>query len=280
MFKLNVSFGFILCNKETRALQYYYASRKNEQVFEEPFQITTAADLEQVHEALLNLNVLEWVCQWRPNSKWVVEQVTNITFFVTKLRGHPIGRGTYLPSYLAKNHGLVALDRNCNNGKVYSDNLCFFRALALHNGCHPKNLERDAQHYYEWYREFSPEKNKFFGVKLKELTDLEHTFLSIPLKPPSPMEKREMKTILKKKIQYQTLLHNWFTAPFATTQVLFTSTCTNDIKKYPKSYSCSRCVTLWKHVGMFNHHEWTCEAKVHYQFPGGAYKTHWPSFSC
>ena len=24
---------------------------------------------------------------------------------------------------------------------------------------------------------------------------------------------------------------------------------------------------------MFNHHEWTCEAKVHYQFPGGAYKT-------
>ena len=58
MFKLNVSFGFILRNKETGALQYYYASR----VFEEPFQITTPADFQQVHEALLNLNVLEWVC--------------------------------------------------------------------------------------------------------------------------------------------------------------------------------------------------------------------------
>ena len=149
VFKLNVSFGFILRNNETGALQYYYASRNNEQVFEAPFQITTAADLPHVREALLNLDVLEWVRQRRPNSKWVVEQVTNITFFVTKLRGHPIGRGTYLPSYLAKNHGLVALDRNCNNGKVYSDNFCFFRALALHNGCHPKNLERDAQHYYE-----------------------------------------------------------------------------------------------------------------------------------
>ena len=34
----------------------------NEQVFEEPFQITTPADFQQVHEALLNLNVLEWVC--------------------------------------------------------------------------------------------------------------------------------------------------------------------------------------------------------------------------
>ena len=62
VFKLNVSFGFILRNNETGALQYYYASRNNEQVFEEPFQITTPADFQQVHEALLNLNVLEWVC--------------------------------------------------------------------------------------------------------------------------------------------------------------------------------------------------------------------------
>ena len=61
--KLNVSFGFILRINETGALQYYYASRNNEQVFEEPFQITTAADLQQVHEALLNLDVLEWVRQ-------------------------------------------------------------------------------------------------------------------------------------------------------------------------------------------------------------------------
>ena len=55
--------GFILRNNETGALQYYYASRNNEQVFEEPFQITTAADLQKVPEALLNLDVLEWVRQ-------------------------------------------------------------------------------------------------------------------------------------------------------------------------------------------------------------------------
>ena len=62
MFKLNVSFGFILGN-ETGALQYYYASKNKEKVLEEPFQITTTADLQQVREALLNLDVLEWVCQ-------------------------------------------------------------------------------------------------------------------------------------------------------------------------------------------------------------------------
>ena len=46
-----------------------------------------------------------------------------------------------------------------------------------------------------------------------------------------------------------------------------------DLKKYAESYSCSRCGTLWKHVGKLNRHERTCEAKVIYQFPGGAYKT-------
>ena len=111
-----------------------------------------------------------------PNSQWVVEQVTNITFFVTKLRGHPIGRGQSLPHYIVENRGIDALDRNYRTGKIYSDNLCFFRALALHNGCHPKNLERDTKHYYERYREFFPEKKKFFGVKLKELPDLEHLY--------------------------------------------------------------------------------------------------------
>ena len=176
VFKLNVSFGFILRNNETGDLQFYYASRNNEQVFEEPFQIATAADLQQVRESLQNLDVLEWIRQRRPNSKWVVEQVTNVTFFITKLRGHPIGRGTDLPPYLSKNNGLLPLDCNHNDGKPYNDNLCFFRALALHNGCHPKNLERDAKHYYEQYRETRPDKKKFCGVKLKELPELEHLY--------------------------------------------------------------------------------------------------------
>ena len=103
---------FILRKNETGDLQYYYASRNNKQVFQEPFQIATAADLQQVRQAWENLDVLEWVRQRRPNSKWVVQQVTNVTFFITKLRGHPIGRGSDLPDYLSKNNGLLPLDRN------------------------------------------------------------------------------------------------------------------------------------------------------------------------
>ena len=284
VFKLNVSFGFNLRNNETGALQYYYAPGNNEQVFEAPFQITTAADLQQVREALLNLDVLEWVRQRRPNSKWVVEQVTNITFFVTKLRGHPIGRGQSLPHYIVENRGIDALDGNQQTGKVYNDNLCFFRALGLHNGCHPKNLERDAKHYYEKYRETLFDKKKFCGVKLKELPDIEHLFevniFVYALEPTKPdgeggdednTEEEITVPDIAAQLIHRSLCHYPSTLYLNLYQNHFSYI--KDLKKYAKSYSCSRCGTLWKHVGKLNLDERTCEAKVSYQFPGGAYKT-------
>ena len=46
-----------------------------------------------------------------------------------------------------------------------------------------------------------------------------------------------------------------------------------DMNKYAKSYCCSRCGKFWKHVGMLHRDEKTCEAKVDYTLPGGAYNT-------
>ena len=82
-----------------------------------------------------------------------MDLVTNVTWFVWKLRDHPIGRGSQLPGYIAENHGIALLDRNHQTGKLYQDNLCFFRCLTLHNGYHTKNLERSSKHYYQKYRE-------------------------------------------------------------------------------------------------------------------------------
>ena len=87
-----------------------------------------------------------------------------------------IGRGSHLPGYIAENHGIAALERNHNTGKPYEDNLCFFHCLALHNGCHTKNLERDTQYYYQQYRNAELGKNKFHCVKLSELDQLEKVY--------------------------------------------------------------------------------------------------------
>ena len=118
--------------------------------------------------------MLEWARQQRPNSKWIVVEITNATVYVSKLRGHPIGKSTRLPLYVLNNPTILSLDCNNQTGRPYEDNLCFFRCLAAHRGCHPNNLERDTQHFYERYVEVS--NDKFEGVSLDELPELEKLF--------------------------------------------------------------------------------------------------------
>ena len=125
-----MSFGFILCNTETAALQYHHPSANNNLVLEQPFLISNQADLDRLYEQVNNIDFLEWIRQQRPNSKWVVDLVTNVTSFAWKIRDHPIGRGKYLPGYVVGNMGITPLDRNIQRGKPYEDNLYLFRCLA------------------------------------------------------------------------------------------------------------------------------------------------------
>ena len=173
VFKLNLSFGFVLFNNETEQMQYHHSSANNNRVFETPFLVRNREDLQQVRSALENLDVFEWARQQRPNSKWVVVDITNATFYVTKLRKHPIGRNTRLPKYVLENPAVVSLDCNKQTGLPYEDKRCFFRCLALHRGCHAHNLERDTKHYFERYAE---DIEKFDGVTLEELPELEQLF--------------------------------------------------------------------------------------------------------
>ena len=125
VFKLNLSFGFVLFNNETEQMQYHHSSSNNNRVFETPFLVRNLEDLQQVRSALENLDVFEWARQQRPNSKWVVMDITNATFYLTKLRDHPIDRSTRLPKYVLENPAIVSLDCDYNTGLPYKDKLFF-----------------------------------------------------------------------------------------------------------------------------------------------------------
>ena len=72
--------------------------------------------LEQIHAALLNLDVLEWARQQRANSKWVVVEINNATIYVSKLSGYPIGKSTRLPLYVLNNPTILSLDCSKQTG--------------------------------------------------------------------------------------------------------------------------------------------------------------------
>ena len=272
---MNFAFGFILRNTETGALQYHHPSANNNLVFEQPFLIATPDDLERAVQEINNIDFLEWVLQQRPNSKWVVDLVTNITWFITKIRDHPIGRGKYLPGYIVDSIGITPLDRNTQTGKPYEDNLCFFRCLALHNGCHTKNLERDTKHYYQQYRDAGLSKKKFHGVKLSELDQLEKVYeVNIQVYSLNSSTEEEDDNEENRPDIAATLIHRSHRKYEST---LYLNLYENhfsyikDLARYSKSYCCSRCGKYWKRASNLRQHEKTCDGKVHLKYPGGAY---------
>ena len=266
VFKLNLSFGFVLINNDTEEMQYHHSSANNNRVFEAPFLVRNREDLQQAHSALENLDVFEWAQQQRPNSKWIVMDITNAIFYVTKLRDHPIGHSTCLPKYVLENPAIVSLDCNKRTGIPYEDKLCFFRCLALHRGCHPHNLERDTQHYSERY---AVDVENFDGVTLEELPDLEKLF-ELNIYAYRLVKCEDEKTdIVAQFIQrsHRTYANSMYVNLYGSRFSYI-----NNLNMYSKTYCCSKCDKLWKTAKALNKHEKTCEATVRHVFPGSAYK--------
>ena len=57
-----------------------------------------------------------------------------MTVFVNKLQDYPIGGETKLPDYIKNNKAIIGLDKDKYSKYEHEDNLCFFRALAIHQG--------------------------------------------------------------------------------------------------------------------------------------------------
>ena len=192
---------------------------------------------------------------------------------------HPFGWGKYLPSYITENRGIDALETKAQTGKSYEDNLCFFYCLALHNGCHRKNLERDTQYYYEQYREASLSKKKFHVVKISELDELEKLFkVNIQVYTLAPTQTHgstwednedeenapdiTATLVCRSHRRYpSTLFLNLHDTHFPYVKGL---------PRYSKSFCCSRCDKYWKCAPNLRQHEKTCDGKVHLKYPSRA----------
>ena len=67
------------------------------------------------------------------NTKWSFYKVTNLTVFAALLKDVPMGcKNAVLPELLLKNHTIKCLTFEENTRQPYNNNLCLFRALALH----------------------------------------------------------------------------------------------------------------------------------------------------
>ena len=258
-FKINCSFGFVLKQKLTGRLRYYHSSNNCcGRYLEEPSLIGNRADFDQFLEQIKEPDLLNWAVSQRPNSDWICEMVTNVTFFVNKIVDHPIGCvGIVLPPHIKRKKSIIGLETD-GNGRPYIDNLCLFRCLGLHLG-------RDVTTLYEEYTDQPVD--TFEGVTLEDLSKIEATFdvNVVVYKLDEITDGKTTAEIVRRSLcsYAQTMYLNLYEAHFSYIK---------DIRMYSHSYKCSKCEqALWKSPYHLHRHERTCTEGIKRVYKGGVY---------
>ena len=130
--KVNLAFGFVFKNVEDGSCRYFNA-HENNTVMERSKLVCTQADKTNLKDRLQKMDIVYIYTRKRTNTKWKFYTLTNLTIFASLLKDVPMGcKDTVLFEPLLKNHNVNCLTIERITRQPYIDNLCLFRALALH----------------------------------------------------------------------------------------------------------------------------------------------------
>ena len=252
-FKINYSFGYILKNIHDNELRYYHASFNNSVMMETARLISNRQELIEFLNTLSEESFFEKIN--RPDSKWKVVDIPNITFYINHLKDAPLGAPISLPDYIKNNHGL----RNVSA----EDHLCFFRCLAVHRGADPRWCEQPAKNLFRAYCiHFGVAPAHFAGVQLFDFLHLED-FFELNLIA-YELDGKVAKLVQRSREFYkETMRLNVYENHLSIIV---------DFEHYCGVYQCVHCDKLWTENNNYYRHTKSCTTTVREIFPGGIHK--------
>ena len=135
----------------------------------------TQADMTNLKKEMPKMNIVDICKRNRANTKWKLYKFTNLTIYPSLLKVVPTGcKDTVLPEPLLKNHNVNSLTFETNTRQSYNDNICLFRALALHlHGI--EKLEEETSKIFNRFLVNSEEGfvSNFQGVHLNVIPNVE-----------------------------------------------------------------------------------------------------------
>ena len=139
--KINVTYGVILRHSTLGRLRYFHASSNNATVFPVARTISNRADLNQLIETFEGLDPAQLGINRRDGSAWILQALTNVTFYVYKLLGvNRVGctRAVYRDVYSPVNglSGLLVVSGIFSCISV----LLLLHVLRAHLPCAARNL--------------------------------------------------------------------------------------------------------------------------------------------
>jgi hypothetical protein len=255
-FKFQASFGFVLEHADTLEQRYFHPSQNNAGFFSSPPIIRSKEDLERHVGELFEYDSLEWARKNRPDTKWRVVVICQLTCYLNRLKNFPIGRNSChkVPTFISRNKGLD------NSSNKFSDQLCFFRCLAAHRG-------RDVKVAKDLCLEMGFNPTFFEGFSLDDLHKVEKHF-KIQIWVYSLEKETDSDA-------HATLIRR---SPFSFGDKI----CLNvyeshfsrivNMDKYCKRFPCGKCGHVFTRCFNAQRHERICIESKHDRYPGGVYK--------
>ena len=259
--KINFSIGFVMQNIETGEYHFYYAE-KNNYILDDMFQISTPEDVLTLLNRIRELDIIEVMCQDRPNSKFKLVHITNVLYDLHHLDYSFGNEELVLPDYITNRKCITSLVRTSDGKDISRDRLCAFRAISCHQLDDTRHVEtRTKENFAKWVGKYQCTIETFNGITLKQIPLLEELF--------------EVNICA-----YNLQLDN-------TAQVLYSSACfyaetmhvniydshisyINNFATYAKKFECVECDKLFNRIDGLKKHQKTCQ-DTRMVYPGGHY---------
>ena len=265
--KVNLAFGFVLKNIEDAICRNFYAHEINT-LMERAKLVCTQADMTNLKDRMQKLDIVEICTQERANTTWKFCKLTNLTILASLLKDVPKGcKDTILPEPLLKNHKVNCLTFEKNTLQPYIDNLCLFRALALHLHGN-KKLQEETLKIFNLFLSNSDERDpsKFHGAHMTDIPKVED-LLQLNIFPYDIdfVDGDLIGEVVRRKIQkfdksVKLLRYN--------NHICYD----NNINAFFKAFRCTTCDTFFSKTGNLERHLVTCSDRVKHIYPKNVYE--------
>ena len=262
--KINLALGFLLQNIETNDYRYYYP-HENNLLLDRAFLLSNKNDFLNIKNEIENFYLIETCTQERQNSKWRFILITNVTVFAALLTNIPIGcTDSPLSEPLLRS---PEVNRLLSNGhdEPYNDNLCLFRAIAIHLFGSVDVEPQAIKFFHNFVTASGCDPESFTGVSFDQIPTIEEQIKQNIFIYDFDIEDGEIigelvrRSVERYDKNIKLLRYN--------NHICYV----NDINKIFKKFRCPSCDVFFNHSGHFNRHLKTCKERVKNIYPRGAY---------
>ena len=222
----------------------------------------------KLKELVKKTDVIESCTKERSDTKWRFFKLTNLTIFAALLRDIPMGcKDAVLPECLLRNPSIYCFTFERNTRQPYIDNLCLFRALALHLHGNER-LEEETSKLFNLFlvNSTKPDPSKFQGVCMDDIPSVEdivgiNIFLyDIDLIDGAMVGELARRSIKKYEKNVQLIRYNSHFCHVDNINALF------------KAFRCPTCDTYFPKTGNVERHLVSCSERVKHIYPKNVYQ--------